>query len=67
MTYGDFKDLPRDRASDKVLHDKTFRIASNPKNDEYQCKVTSVIYKFFDKKAWDTSNPTGTGTKIFEN
>ena len=27
MAYGDFKDLDRRRASDKVLRDKTFNIA----------------------------------------
>ena len=31
MAYGDFKDLPRRIASAKVLRDKTFEIASNPK------------------------------------
>ena len=31
MTYGDFKDLPRRRVSDKRLLDKAFNIAENPK------------------------------------
>ena len=31
MAYGDFKDLERRRQSDKVLKDKAFAIASNPK------------------------------------
>ena len=31
MTYGDFKDLPRRKASDKVLRDKAFNIAKRPK------------------------------------
>ena len=31
MTYGDFKDLPRRKASDKVLRDKAFNIAKKPK------------------------------------
>ena len=35
MAYGDFKDLTRKTASDKILHDKTFNIAKNPKYDEY--------------------------------
>ena len=30
MTYGDFKDLPRRTASDKVLREKAFNIAKNP-------------------------------------
>ena len=35
MAYGDFKDLPRRRASDKVLLDKAFNIDKNPKYDAY--------------------------------
>ena len=31
MTYGDFKDLIRRTASDKILHDIAFSIAKNPK------------------------------------
>ena len=31
MAYGDFKNLPRGTASDKVLHDKAFNIAKNSK------------------------------------
>ena len=51
----EIKDLPRGPASDKVLRDKTFEIATNPKYDRYQCGLASVVYKFFDKKAGDTS------------
>ena len=35
MAYGDFKDLPRRTASDKVLHDTAFNTAKNPKYDVY--------------------------------
>ena len=35
MAYGDFKDLARRTASDKVLRDKAFNIAKNPKYDGY--------------------------------
>ena len=31
VAYADFKDLPRRTVSDKVINDKTFEIASNPK------------------------------------
>ena len=31
MAYGDFKDLTRRTTSDKILHDKAFNIAKNPK------------------------------------
>ena len=35
MAYGNLKDLPRNTASDKVLCDKAFNIAKNPKYDGY--------------------------------
>ena len=31
IAYGNFKDLPRKTASDKVLFDKAFNIVKNPK------------------------------------
>ena len=33
MAYGNFKDLSRRTAFDKLLHDKAFNIAVNPKYD----------------------------------
>ena len=51
MAYGDFKDLARRRASDKVLRDKAFNIAKNPKYNGYQIGLASMIYNFFDKKS----------------
>ena len=51
MAYGDFKDLARRTASDKVLRDKAFNIAKNPKYDGYQRGLASMVYKFFDKKS----------------
>ena len=51
MAYGDFKDLKRRAASDKVLRDKAFNIAKNPKYDGYQRGLASMVYKFFDKKS----------------
>ena len=51
MAYGDFKDLARRTASGKVLRDKAFNIAKNPKYDGYQRGLASLVYKFFDKKA----------------
>ena len=50
MTYGDFKDLAKRTASDKVLRDKVFNITKNPKYDGYQRGIASMIYNFFDKK-----------------
>ena len=51
MTYGDFTDLKRRTASDKILRDKAFNIAKNPKYDGYQRGLASMVYKFFDKKS----------------
>ena len=51
MAYGDFKDLPRRKASDKILHDKALNIAKNPKYDGSQRGRASMFYKFFDKKS----------------
>ena len=50
MAYGDFKDLARRTATDKVLRDKAFNIAKDPKYDVYQRGLASMVYKFFDKK-----------------
>ena len=50
MAYGDFKDLKRRTASDKVLRDKEFNVAKNPKHDGYQRELASMVYKCFDKK-----------------
>ena len=36
MAYGDFKDLARRTTADKVIGDKAFNIAKNPKYDGYQ-------------------------------
>ena len=51
MAYGESKDLARRTESDKVLRDKAFKIASNPKYDGYQRGLASMVYKFFDKKS----------------
>ena len=43
MAIKDFKDLPRRTASGKVLRDKAFNIAKNPKYNGYQCGLASVV------------------------
>ena len=50
MAYGNFKNLKRRTASDKILRDKAFNIAKNPKYDGYQRGLASMVYKSFDKK-----------------
>ena len=51
MAFGDFKDLKRRTDSDKILRDKVFNIAKNPKYHGYQRGIASMVYKFFDKKS----------------
>ena len=50
MSYGYFKDLNRRTFADKILGDKAFNIAKDPKYDGYQRGFASMVYKFFDKK-----------------
>ena len=50
MAYGKSKDLVKRTQSDKVLKDKAFKIASDPKYDGYQTGLASMVYNFFDKK-----------------
>ena len=50
MAYEDFKDLNRRTSADKLLRDKSFNIAKDPKYARYQRGLASVVYKFFDKK-----------------
>ena len=50
MPYGGFKDLAKRTAADKVLTDKAINIAKDPKYDGYQRGLTTMVYKFFDKK-----------------
>ena len=47
MVYGDFKDLARRTAADKVLRDKASNIAKDPKYDGYQRGLASMVYNFF--------------------
>ena len=49
--YADHKDLISRTKADKVLRDKAYNIASNPKYDGYQRGLASMVYKFFDKKS----------------
>ena len=47
MAYGDYTDLNTRTATDKVLCDKRFNIAKNPKCDGYQRGLASMVYNFF--------------------
>ena len=49
MGYGKLKILAKRTQSNKVLREKAFKIASDPKYDGYQKGLASIVYKFFDK------------------
>ena len=49
--YVDHKDLINRTKADKVLRDKAYNFASNPKYDGYQRGLASMVYKIFDKKS----------------
>ena len=65
MAYAGFKDLTRRTPAGKyyvlgikALCDEAFNIAKNTKYEEYQRGLSSMVYKFLDKK-----NSGGTVTK----
>ena len=58
MAYGDFNDLAKRTAADRVLRDKAFKIASDQKYDRYQTGLTSMVYKVFDKKSSGSGLPS---------
>ena len=43
--------MKRRTYSDKVLKDKAFQIASNPKYDGQQGGLASMVHKFFNEKS----------------
>ena len=51
MVNGKSKDLAKRTQSDKVLRDKAFKIASDPKHVGYQRGLASVVYKFGKKSS----------------
>ena len=52
MTNGDFKDLNRRTAADKVLRDKAFDIAKNPNMMDFNVELLHWFILFFDKKVF---------------
>ena len=67
MAYGDFKDLKRRTASDKILRDKAFNIAKNPKCGGCGRGLASVVYKLFDKKSASLPNKSVSGSYVANN
>ena len=49
--YSDSKDLTKRTVADKILRNREFNIAKDPKYDGYQRGLASMVYKFFDKKS----------------
>ena len=62
MAYGDFKNLNRRTAPDKVLRYKALNIAKDPKYIQHiQLELASMLNKLFDKKS------PGSGIKNISN
>ena len=49
--YSDSKDLTKRTVAGKILKNKAFDIAKDPKYDGYQRGLASMVYKFFDIKS----------------
>ena len=47
--------MPRISASDKILCNKPFAIASKLQYDGHQWGLASIVYKFFDKECINAS------------
>ena len=56
--YSDSKDLTKRTVANKILKNKAFNIAKDPKYDGYQRGLASMVYKFFDSKV------SGSGAKL---
>ena len=49
--YSDSKDLTKRTVADKILKNRAFNIAKDPKYDGYQRGLASMVYNFFDRKS----------------
>ena len=56
--YSDSKDLTKRTVADKILKNRAFDIAKDPKYDGCQRGLASMVYKFFDSKV------SGSGAKL---
>ena len=61
--YSGSRNLIKRTAADKILREKAFEIADNPKHDRHQRGLASMVYKFFEKK----SKGAGIKNQIKEN
>ena len=63
--YSDSKDLTKRTVADKILKNKAFDIAKDPKYDGYQRGLAFMVYKFFDSKvASPDKKSIGSGAKL---
>ena len=49
MAYGDYKDLSKRPVANKVLRDRAFNIAKNPRYDGYQRGLAWMFFFFYEK------------------
>ena len=64
VAYSDSKDLTKRTVADKILKNKAFDIAKDPKYDGYQRGLASMVYKFFDSKVTSPDTKSvGSGAK----
>ena len=62
--YSDSKDLTKRTVADKILKNKAFNIAKDPKYDGYQRGLASMVYKFFNKKSALLSDKSTEGSGV---
>ena len=62
MAYGDFKDLNRRTASDKLLRDKAFNMTKILKYDEYQRELAPMVHEFVGER----TSSTATKMRLFQ-
>ena len=67
MAYGDFKDLAKSTAADKVLRNKAFKIASDQKYHGYQRGLASMYISFFDEKSQGIGNSLTSALQLANN
>ena len=62
--YSDSKDLTKRTVADKILKNRAFNIAKDPKYDGYQRGLASMVNKFFGSKvALPDKKSSGSGAK----
>ena len=66
--YSDSKDLTKRTIADKILRNRAFNIAKDPKYDGYQRGLASMVYKCFGKKSASLTDksPKGSGVTAAE-